>query len=330
MSLYRLETERVIGEIRKRNAGVVGLQFPEGLKMRAVELAEQIESETGATAVISADPCFGACDVSDRKMRDMVDLIVHYGHTPLPLDYEVPVIFIEAASSVEVGEVIREAADRLSGHRRIGIATTAQHLHLLDQARSLLEERGFEVVTGEGVNTARGQVLGCNFSAIRGTDADAYLFLGSGNFHPLGIKLFTGREVVVADPYHGEVRDIEEFADRVLRVRFARISRAADASKWGVVVSSKAGQMRFELALMVKKKLEEAGREALILLAENISPAALLPFRELEAFVVTACPRIAIDDSQLYDRPLLNPSELEIVLGERSWDDYTLDEIIHG
>ena len=94
MSLYRLETERVIGEIRKRNAGVVGLQFPEGLKMMAVELAEQIESETGATAVISADPCFGACDVSDRKMRDMVDLIVHYGHTPLPLDYEVPVIFI--------------------------------------------------------------------------------------------------------------------------------------------------------------------------------------------------------------------------------------------
>lgn len=44
--------------------------------------------------------------------------------------------------------------------------------------------------------------------------------------------------------------------------------------------------------------------------------------------MVTACPRIAIDDSQVYDRPLLNPSELEIALGEREWEDYVLDEII--
>lgn len=328
MSLYSLETERVIQEIKKLGAEVVGLQFPDGLRIRATEVAERIEKETGSLVLVSGDPCFGACDVSDRKMRGLVDVIVHYGHTPFPLDYEVPVIFVEAYSAADVSGVLRRAAEMLSGYRRIGLATTTQHLHLLDDARRFLEERGFEVLMKPGRNTEPGQVLGCNFSGIRGLDADAYLFIGSGDFHPLGIKLFTGRDVLVADPYHGEVRNIDEFADRVLRVRFARITRAMDAERWGIILSSKEGQKRFQLAENLKGKLEEAGKRAILIIMDNISPDLLLPFRELEAFVVTACPRVAIDDSPMYDRPLLNPSELEIVLGERDWEDYTLDEII--
>ena len=56
----------------------------------------------------------------------------------------------------------------------------------------------------------------------------------------------------------------------------------------------------------------------------------LIPPRkmELEAFVVSACPRIAIDDSQMYKKPLLTPQELEIVLNKREWENYQLDEIL--
>jgi 2-(3-amino-3-carboxypropyl)histidine synthase len=48
---------------------------------------------------------------------------------------------------------------------------------------------------------------------------------------------------------------------------------------------------------------------------------------DLEGFVVTACPRIAIDDSQMYKKPLITPQELEIVLNKRTWENYQLDEI---
>ena len=44
--------------------------------------------------------------------------------------------------------------------------------------------------------------------------------------------------------------------------------------------------------------------------------------------VVSACPRIAIDDSQMYKKPLLTPQELEIVLNKRQWENYQLDEIL--
>ncbi len=68
--------------------------------------------------------------------------------------------------------------------------------------------------------------------------------------------------------------------------------------------------------------------EAYIIMADNINPDILLPYMELDAFVVSACPRIAIDDSQMYKKPLLTPQELEIVLNKRQWENYQLDEIL--
>ncbi len=73
--------------------------------------------------------------------------------------------------------------------------------------------------------------------------------------------------------------------------------------------------------------LKEDGREGFILLLDDVSPNILLPFMDLDAFVMTACPRIAIDDSAMYKKPLLTPQELEIAIGKRKWEDYEMDEI---
>ncbi|PKL67195.1 MAG: diphthamide biosynthesis enzyme Dph2 [Methanobacteriales archaeon HGW-Methanobacteriales-1] len=330
MSMYDLDLEKVIKRINNVNASVVGLQFPDGLKIHASKVAEQLESETGATVIISADPCFGACDTADRKMADLVDILIHYGHTALPLDYPVPVMFIEAYSQVDVNEALEKSLELLRGYHKIALATTTQHLHLLEEIKHFLEANGKEVMLESGSSTRVGQVLGCNFSAIKNLDVDAYFYLGSGNFHPLGIKLFTHKPVVIADPYRGEARDIEKFADRILRIRFARITKAREAKKWGILVSSKEGQYRMALAHKIKQNLENEGKSAFLIMMENISPDLLLPFLDLDAFVATACPRIAIDDSQMYKKPLLTPQELEIVLDKREWENYQLDEIYFG
>ncbi len=326
--MYDMDLDKVIRKINSKDAQTVGLQFPEGLKMQAIKIARQIEDETDSTVIISGDPCFGACDVSDYKMKGSVDLIVHYGHTPLPLKYEVPTLFIEAFSNIDLRGDLEKCLKELKGYSRIGLVTTTQHLHLLNETKDFLEDNGKEVVLGSSPSTRKGQVLGCNFSSIKDLDVDIILFIGSGNFHPLGIKLFSNTPVLALDPYNSEIRSMDEYADRILRIRFARITKASTARKWGVIVSSKEGQYRMTLAKQLKKTLEDNGMEAYIILADNINPDILLPYLELEAFVVSACPRIAIDDSQMYKKPLLTPQELEIVLKKREWENYQLDEIL--
>ena len=196
MSLYDMDLDRAIRKINSIDAKAVGLQFPEGLKTQATKIAKIIEKETDAIVIISGDPCFGACDVSDWKMKGSVDLIIHYGHTPLPLKYEIPTLFIEAFSKIDIKKDLEKSLDYLKDYSRIGLVTTTQHLHLLNEIKDFLEDNKQEVILGSSTSTRKGQVLGCNFSSIKNLEVDVILFIGTGNFHPLGIKLFSKSPVL--------------------------------------------------------------------------------------------------------------------------------------
>lgn len=328
MSLYDFGFKKVKNKIKALDAKVVGLQFPEGLKIHATCIADFIKKETGVSIIISADPCYGACDASDKKMQNMVDLLVHYGHTALPLKYECPVLFIEAYSKVDFDECLYKSLELLKPYSKIALATTTQHLNALNEVKDFLEDKGKEVVMKSSKNTRIGQILGCNFSSIKNLEAEAYLFIGGGSFHPLGIKLSTKAPVIVADPYQGEAFTIDDFADRTLRIRFAKIVKAKQAKKLGIIVSSKGGQYRMNLVKEICSELEDNSYIPYVLLMDNVNPTSLMSFTDIDAFVVTACPRIAIDDAKIYKKPLITPKELEIVLGKRKWADYELDEIL--
>ena len=156
---------------------------------------------------------------------------------------------------------------------------------------------------------------------------DCFIYIGSGDFHPLGVALATGKKTIAFDPLLREVRDMAEIKDKILRQRFAQIEKAMDAESYGIIVGEKRGQMRRNLALKIKKKLEDHGKKAYLIYLNEIVPDTLLPFRKLDAFVNTACPRVTIDDAGRHQAALLTHLELDIVLKEREWDDYKLDEI---
>lgn len=82
MNDYDLEIDNVICEIKKSKAKMVGLQFPEGLKDRALEVAQRIEASTKAKAVVMADPTYGVCDLKKDQARKLgIGMIIHFGHT---------------------------------------------------------------------------------------------------------------------------------------------------------------------------------------------------------------------------------------------------------
>ncbi len=48
-----------------------------------------------------------------------------------------------------------------------------------------------------------GQVSGCNYSNAKSiaSEVEAFLFVGGGMFHALGIALGTSKPTIIADPY---------------------------------------------------------------------------------------------------------------------------------
>ena len=322
---FDLRPDYIIGVIRKLGAKTVGFQFPEGLKRKGAELAKRVEEATGAEVIISGDPCFGACDL-DRILLDNVDILFHFGHSELEdTKLSDKVYFIETRSTVDVRPVVEKAVPELKG-QRIGLITTVQHVHKLSEACAVLEASGKTCVIGQGDSRIAypGQVLGCNFSTARAEICDEYLYIGSGDFHPLGVALSTKKRVLAADPLSGEVREVDP--SRVLRQRSAVIAKSLDAKVFGIIVSSKNGQKRLELASSLKERAKRHGKEAYLILIDLVTPDQLLQFK-VDAFVNTACPRLAVDEVGRFPSPMLTPQEFEIVLGEREWEKLVLDEI---
>ena len=320
---YDLDLDRAVDLIQKSGAGRVGLQAPEGLKRTLFALARQIEELTGAEVIISGDPCFGACDL-DLRLAGEVDLMLHLGHAQLG-EGDGKTVFLEARMDCDLYSAAKKAATALR-ERRVGLATTIQHAHKLEEARRALREVGLEAIVGPaGDRISRpGQVLGCCYSSVRALDVEEFLFLGTGRFHPLGLALATGKRVVTVDPLTGEVSEID--IDPMLRRRYAAICRAAEAKRFAVLVSKKPGQSRMALARQLKARGEARGREMFLVCLDNIEPDRLLNLG-VQAAVSTACPRVALDDAAKYAVPILTPPEFEVLLGESGWEEYRFDEI---
>jgi len=320
---YELDLNLAVQLIKKSGAARVGLQAPEGLKRATPIVAARIEEETGAEVIISGDPCFGACDV-DTRLSGEVDLMLHLGHAGIGEEPE-KVIFLEARMNEDLRGVVEKAIGKLKS-KRVGVATTVQHVHKLDGALEVLAEHGIEGLLGPASGRIKypGQVLGCCYASARALDVDEYLFIGTGQFHPLGIALATGKRVLAADPVTCEISEIDP--DPMLRRRFAAITRAADVKSFAVLVSKKSGQKRMELARRMMALGEARGREMFLVYLDNIEPDRLL-ILGARAAVSTACPRVALDDAAKYSIPILTPPEFEVLVGKREWEDYLFDEI---
>ena len=81
------------------------------------------------------------------------------------------------------------------------------------------------------------------------------------------------------------------------------------------------------ISLKMKRMLESHGKKGYLLAMDHVGPD-LIDFYPVDAFVNTACPRIAIDDAVKYAKPMVTPYELEVSLGEKKWEHgYQFDEI---
>lgn len=324
MKQFDFEEERVKQEILKLKAKRVLIQLPEGLKPEATRLAKIIE-KSGALPIISADPCYGACDLATVEAESLgVDLIIHYGHSKL-LKYErVPTIYVEARATMNVNAAVEKALPMLENWQKIGLTTTVQHVQTLDDVREILLRAGKTVVIGDaGRLNYPGQVIGCDYSNAKSiaNDVEAFLFIGGGKFHALGVALSTSKPTIVADPYEKRAYSVDKEAEKIIKQRWASIEEAKTAKTFAVLVGLKPGQKKLEAALEVKKKLEESGKTACLFVAKEVTPEVLMEFPTVEAYVNTACPRVSLDDASKFQKPVLTVNEALVVVGELSWEE---------
>jgi 2-(3-amino-3-carboxypropyl)histidine synthase len=332
---YHLDFTEAIATVKQKEYKTIVLQVPEGLKMQASVFTDLLKEKTQATVIISSDPCFGACDVANYDFYNHnIDLIIQVGHTPIPNieRYSIPTIFVNARADVDVSKGVKKALKYLKG-KKVGLISTAQHIHTLNNVKELLMSNNIESFIAKGNDRINlpGQVLGCNFSAALAIidKVDLFLYIGSGTFHPLGLLITSKKPVVAIDPYTTQVKEkeLDELKDLILKQRYGAIARSMHSQIFGILIGTKRGQQRLNLAFKIQDMLTTHKKKTYLIGVNNVSPSFLEGFKFIDCFVSTTCPRIAIDDYMQYKIPIITPVEVEILLGLRKWIDYQFDQI---
>lgn len=77
---FNFDLDNVAEKINMQNAKIACIQLADGLKPKAVEIKEYLESRTKARILIWLGSCFGACDVPMELKELKIDLLIQFGH----------------------------------------------------------------------------------------------------------------------------------------------------------------------------------------------------------------------------------------------------------
>ncbi|WP_414837807.1 diphthamide biosynthesis enzyme Dph2 [Candidatus Nanosalina sp. VS9-1] len=311
------EFEEVLEEIKEEDYDTIGLQGPDGIKPQLIDYADQLEEHGFDTVIIGAST-FGACGIADEKAERMgADALIHVGHTrflhPERQDMDdLNVYYLPYREDRDLMGVLREHYEEIDAEK-VGLVGVTQYMDRAEEAREFLEDKGFEVVEGKtGLRTTEpGQVLGCDAGAAHNIahKVDAFVFLGSGHFHPSQVSE-TGKDIYVVDPYeeHIWVEPANSLDDET-RAEHARVIKHKDKKKWGIVTSSKKGQNYMQAVQIAKEKLEKHGKDVYVFVEDRIFEPDYKGFG-IDIYVNCACPRMTKD---WQDMAFVSPSALDVL-----------------
>lgn len=293
----------------------VCIQAPSGLKKEALDLSRDLKEKNKRTVIMS-EPCFGACDLADRKAEFLgCDCLIHMGHSPFykngeKLNEEIPVFYLEKELDWDISKVLRKEIEKIE-EEKIGIVSTVQHLHKLQETKKTLEDLGKKALIGDkGVRTQqKGQILGCDATSAGKIkeEVDAFLVLGSGKFHALRV-LETGKKVYRLDPMEERIEKLEpERVEKEERKRISKALKYKEEKTWGIIESTKKGQHHPEVVKNVKEKLESVGKEVFVMAGDRVLEEDLVDFG-IKVWINTACPRLTDDFRQV---AVINPDQIQ-------------------
>ena len=144
--------------------------------------------------------------------------------------------------------------------KRIVLTTTVQFIAQMPSIKVQLEAAGKTVETDKKRQAYHGQLLGCDSTAgeFIQNEVDAFLYVGTGLFHPINLGMNVAQDVYLYDPFTKKLEIMDKSIVKKLQLkRQAFIKKFYTAKNIGILVSMKSRQGNFEKGMKLKKELEK-------------------------------------------------------------------------
>jgi len=197
-------------------------------------------------------------------------------------------LFIEAKYNKQV-KISKEIIEKLPD--KVGLVSSIQFIDSLPSIKKQLKNKA---IIG-------GQILGCKVSNAENikNKVNAFLYIGDGKFHPLGIAIKTKKPVFTLSPFNNKFKKIEkQEIENYEKRKKAALVKFLHADTVGIIISTKPGQYyNIDKLKELEKKYKD--KKFYKFITDTIDYKQLENFPFIQAWLNTACPRIEEDISIL-------------------------------
>ncbi|CAK4080493.1 unnamed protein product [Aphanomyces euteiches] len=330
---YNFEIRKTIWKIKQAGAKRVALQFPEGLLLYSCVISDIIERFAGATSIIMGDVTYGACCVDDLTAKALgADFMVHYGHSCLvPIDVTtIKMLYVFVDITIDVTHLVECMKLTFHPDTKLALMGTIQFATAMHVALNELKSYFTDFVVPQAKPLSPGEVLGCTSPQF--PDREALVFVADGRFH-LESAMIANPTVKAYryDPYP-KVLSCESYdLPQMVSIRKEAVERAKSAQTFGIIMGTLGRQGSPVILDHITSLVERQGKKYFTLLLSEIFPDKLAMFREVDAWIQVACPRLSIDWGYAFTKPLLTAYEAEVCLAETAWQEsYPMDFYAKG
>ncbi len=332
-TIYELEIPRISKVIQEGSHYRILIQVPEGmLDYPLKQIIKEINDFSKELEIfVSGDPSYGVCDVATNlaKILDCT-LLIHFGHTSFRFEKKIQIslknlgiqlLLIPAFVNINISPFLPKLLDKLVelNWKQVILVSTAQHLNILASVESFLVSNGIEVR-----NQIERQILGCHVLNARRNkqeSVDGVISLHAGTFHTNGMILILDTPIIQLDPYNGDIQYYSsEIRRQTIQKRYIEIHKSKNAKTWGIISSSKLGQFSKSKIKNIKEIMAGNNLDSITVATEKIDFSALSNITWVDAWVNTACPRLAFDDQFRVEKPIISYKEFLYLYNQLSWE----------
>jgi 2-(3-amino-3-carboxypropyl)histidine synthase len=328
-SNYNFEIHKSVWRLKQASAKRVALQFPEGLLMYACTISDILERFAQVETLIMGDVTYGACCVDDFTAKALgADLLIHYGHSCLvPIDLcNTNVLYVFVDIKFDMQHFVDTVKFNFEKGTKLTLVCTIQFAASLHVAKAMLIQDFPDILVPQAKPLSPGEILGCTSPRVA-ADRDALIYLGDGRFHLESIMISNpSLSAYRYDPYSKILSKEGYDTEQMHSIRREAVEKASRAKKIGIILGTLGRQGSPRILAHLESIIASKGIEHVSVLLSEVFPSKLELFEDVDAWVQIACPRLSIDWGFAFKKPLLNPYEAEVALGQVEWQQvYPMD-----
>ena len=265
-----------------------------------------------------------ACCIDDIDCNILdCDLLIHYCHSCLLPSTKclVEILYVFVEINIDIDHLVKTIEFNFEKDYYLYLISSIQFNSSLFLLRRKLLEDGYnkeKIIIPQIKPRVQGEVLGCTSPKLeKKGEKCVVIFVCDGRFHMESVMIQNPNMIFYQYNPFTHYLSLEEYDyDLMKKIRFGQIEKFKKCNYFGIIFGTLGRQGNPVILKRLCKILDKYNKKYVIIMMNEITEAKVSNYNKCECFIQLACPRLSIDWSDQFSKPMLTPYEVYLALGE--------------